>query len=68
MVISLGFRRLKETRYAIGMLRIIAERNLEIDEKLCAFFTNWQKVSDLVKWTEFMKILKETGIGWRKSE
>jgi len=30
-----GFRRGKGTRNAIGMLRIILERTLEIDEKLC---------------------------------
>jgi hypothetical protein len=31
-----GFRRGKVTRDAIGMLRITAERTLEIDVKLCA--------------------------------
>jgi hypothetical protein len=36
-----GFRRGKGTRDAIGMLRIIPERNLEIDEELC--FIGWQK-------------------------
>ena len=30
-----GFRRGKGTRDAIGMLRIIAERTLEVDEELC---------------------------------
>ena len=30
-----GFRRGKGTRDAIGMMRIIAERTLEIDEELC---------------------------------
>jgi len=30
-----GFRRGKGTRVAIGMMRIIAERTLEIDEELC---------------------------------
>ncbi|PNF17143.1 hypothetical protein B7P43_G09078 [Cryptotermes secundus] len=33
-----GFRRGKGTRDAIGMMRIIAERTLEIDEELCACF------------------------------
>jgi len=36
-----GFRRGKETRDAIGMLRIISERNLEIDEELCVCFIDW---------------------------
>jgi hypothetical protein len=30
-----GFRRGKGTRDTIGMMRIIAERTLELDEKLC---------------------------------
>ena len=38
-----GFRRGKGTRNAIGMMRIIAERTLEIDEKLCICFIDWQK-------------------------
>jgi len=33
-----GFRRRKGTRDAIGMMRIIAERTLEIDEELCVCF------------------------------
>ena len=33
-----GFRRGKGTRDAIGMLRIISERTLEIDEELCICF------------------------------
>jgi hypothetical protein len=30
-----GFRRGKGTRVVIGMLRIISERTLEIDEEIC---------------------------------
>jgi hypothetical protein len=33
----------KETRDTIGMLRIISERNLDIDEELCACFIDWKK-------------------------
>jgi hypothetical protein len=33
-----GFRRGKGTRDAIGMMRIIAERTLKIDEELCICF------------------------------
>jgi hypothetical protein len=46
-----GFRRGKGTRDAIGMLRIISERTLFIDEELCAYFINWMKAFDLVNWT-----------------
>ena len=37
-----GFRRGKGTRDATGMMRIIAERTLEINEKLCFCFKDWQ--------------------------
>jgi hypothetical protein len=43
-----GFRRGKGTRNAIGMLRIISDRTLEIDEKLSVCFIDWQKAFDRV--------------------
>jgi len=42
------FRRGKGTRDAIGMLGIISERTVDIDEELCACFVNWQQVIDHV--------------------
>jgi hypothetical protein len=59
-----GFRRGKGTRDAIGMLRIISERTLVIDEELCACFIDWQKAFDRVKWSKLMQILKGIGIDW----
>jgi len=56
-----GFRRGKGTRDVTGMLRIISERTLEIDEALCVCFIDCQ-----VKWTKLMQILKGTGIDWRE--
>ena len=47
-----GFRRGKETRDAIGMMRIIAERTLEIDEELCICFIDWQKAFHRVNCTK----------------
>jgi hypothetical protein len=38
-----GFRRGKGARDAIGMLRILSERTLEIDEELYVCFIDWQK-------------------------
>jgi len=46
-----GFRRGKGTRDAIGMLRIISERTLAIDEELSVCFIDWQKAFDRVNWT-----------------
>jgi len=48
------------------MMRIIAERTLEIDEKLCICFIDWQKVFDHVKLIKLMQILKTTGINWHE--
>jgi hypothetical protein len=59
-----GFRRGKETRDAIGMLRVISERNIDIDEELCACFIDWQKASDHVNWTKLMQIPRGIGIDW----
>jgi hypothetical protein len=43
-----GFRRGNGTRDATGMLRIISERTLDIDEEFCACFIDWQKAFDRV--------------------
>ena len=43
-----AFRRGKGTRNAVGMLRIISERTLEIDEELSVCFIDWQKAFDRV--------------------
>jgi len=56
----------KGTRDAIGMLRIISERTLEIDAEVCVCFIDWQKTSDRVNWPKLMQILKVTGIDWRE--
>jgi hypothetical protein len=61
-----GFRRGKATRDAIGMLRIISERTLQIDEELSVGFVDCQKGFDRVNWTKLMQIVKETGIDWRE--
>jgi len=61
-----GFRRGKGTRDATGMLTIISERTLEIDEELSVCFIDWQKAFDRVNWTKLMQILKENGIDWRE--
>ena len=58
-----GFRRGKGTRDAIGMMRIISERTLEIVKGLCVCFIDWHKAFDGV----LMQILKRTGIDWRES-
>ena len=48
------------------MMRIIAERTIEIDEELCVCFIDWQKAFECVNWTRLMQILKRTGIDWHE--
>jgi hypothetical protein len=48
------------------MMRIIAERTLEIDEEMCISFIEWQKAFDSVNWTKLVQILKISGIDCRE--
>jgi len=48
---------------AVGMLKLISERTLDIDRELCACYIKWQKAFDHGNWTSLMQILKETAIG-----
>jgi hypothetical protein len=61
-----GFRRGKGTRDAIGMLRIISERTVDVDGEVCVCCIDWQQAIDRVNWTKLMQILKGTGIDWRE--
>jgi len=61
-----GFRREKGTKDATGMLRIISERNLQIDGKLSVCFVDWKKAFDRVNWTKLIQILKENCIDWHE--
>ena len=63
---QLGCRRGKRNRDAIGMLRIMSETNLYIDEELYAWFKDWQKAFDRVNRKTWMQILKGNSIDWRE--
>ena len=58
-----GFRRGRGTMKATGMLRT-SERTFVISEELCAYFIEWQKRFDRVKWTKCLQILKGNGTVW----
>jgi hypothetical protein len=47
-----GVRKGKETRNAARMQQIVSERTWEVDEQLCTWFKNCQKITDIVKWTK----------------
>ena len=51
---------------AIGMLRVMSEHTLDVDEEFFACFIDWQKAFDHVNWTQLMQILKVTGIDWHE--
>jgi len=53
-----GFRRGKGTRDTDGLLRMISQRTLALDEELCACFIDWQTAFDHINWTKLMQILK----------
>jgi hypothetical protein len=61
--ISFGSEEEKEQ----GMLRIMSERTLNIDEELCACFIDWQKAFDRVNCIKLMQILKRNCIGRRET-
>ena len=56
----------RKHNFSKGLMRIIAERTLEIDEELCVCYIDWQKAFDHVNWTKLMQILKRTGIDWHE--
>ena len=58
----------KWTEDVTGLLRIISERTLDIDEELCASFIDWQKAfyRVLVHRTKLMQILQNNDIDWHE--
>ena len=62
--ISFGFRKGKGTRDAIGLMRIISERVLDVKEEMCLCFIDWQKAFDRVGWTKLLKCL--VGVNWKE--
>ena len=61
-----GFWKGKGTRNTIGLMRIISERVLDVKEKMCLCFIDWQKAFDRVDWTKLLEMLKNTGVNWRE--
>ena len=58
------YRRGKGTREAIGTLKIIPVRTLDIDEEMCPCIMVWQKAYDRVNRTKLTLILLMWRIGW----
>jgi hypothetical protein len=60
-----GFRRGKGTRDAIGVLRTIAERSLEVQQDVYICFVDYEKAFDRVNWKKLMNILRRIGVDYR---
>uniref|UniRef100_A0A8D8S3W4 Craniofacial development protein 2 n=1 Tax=Cacopsylla melanoneura TaxID=428564 RepID=A0A8D8S3W4_9HEMI len=60
-----GFRKGKGTRDAIGCLRMLGERVLEVNREIFVSFVDWEKAFDRVDWRILMRILRDVGVDWR---
>ena len=57
-----GFQKGKFTRDAIGLMRIISERVLDVKEEMCLCFIDRQKAFDYVDWTKLLEMLRNIGV------
>ena len=60
-----GFRRGMGTRDAIGVMRMICERSLELDNDSYICFVDFEKAFDRVDWVKMMEVLRKVGADWR---
>ena len=60
-----GFRKGCGTRDAIGVMRMLCERSLELDKDVFICFVDFEKAFDRVDWVKMMDILKKIGVDWR---
>jgi hypothetical protein len=60
-----GFRRGCGTREAIGVIRMLCERSLEVGKEVFVCFVDFEKAFDRVNWTKMMDVLKKVGVDWK---
>jgi hypothetical protein len=60
-----GFRKGCGTREAIGVLRMLCERNIENDNDVYICFVDFEKAFDRVSWVKMMECLKKLQVDWR---
>ena len=60
-----GFRSGCGTREAIGCMRMIQERVLDVDEEMFSCFIDFEKAFDRVQWPKILEILKNINVDWR---
>ena len=61
-----GFRKGVGTREAMAIMRIMAERNIEHNQKVYVCFVDYEKAFDRVDWKKLMEILKSLGVDWKE--
>jgi Reverse transcriptase (RNA-dependent DNA polymerase). len=64
--IQFGFRKGKDSRDDIGVMRIISEMMLDVIKDKFPCFIDWQKAFDRVDWTKLLEILRNIGVNWRE--
>ena len=60
-----GFRSGCGTREAIGCMRMMQEKVLDVNEEMFVCFIDFEKAFDRVQWTLLLEILKNISIDWR---
>ena len=60
-----GFRKGVGTRDAIGVMRMLCERNLEHGNDVYICFVDFEKAFDRVNWIKMMEVLKQLQVDWR---
>src|SRR5580700_3917209 len=60
-----GFKKGVGTRDAIGVMRMLCERNLEHGNDVYICFVDFEKAFDRVNWIKMMEVLKLPGVDWR---
>ena len=52
-------------RDAIGVMRLLGERNIDFKKYVFVCFVDFEKAFDRVNWTKLMEILMQICIDWR---
>src|SRR2546426_9445769 len=60
-----GFRKGCGTCEAIGILRMLCERSLELDNEVFVCFVDFEKAFDRVNLVKLLEVLKRIGVDWR---